>query len=254
MSDAAPDTITLTEHHYTDIRSTSADVLVKVSENSLGARSSQRVAALRGRLAERGLAEGEVMLQGVDLTPWAWIAIPFIFIAPIAAAIGMGSLRPALIAGGATVLLYVVLRAAKLGTVTATLKVHCAGATIVSVVIDEALSFGAEVASIGWRYDMEEASRADWAAKCVEHANARAARLAATLGVRIHGVHVYSEEQVQPQATYTAPVTVRAEVPAASRARLGKVSESLGESPSSTERAGVRVTIAYRVGDQDARP
>ena len=253
MSDAAPDTITLTEHHFTDIRSTSADVLVKVSETSLGARSSQRFAALRERLAERGFAEGEVMLQGIDLTPWAWIAIPFIFIAPIAIVIGMGALQPGLVAGGAFVFLYLVLRAAKLGTVTATLKVHCAGAARVSVVIDEALSFGAEVASIGWRYDIEETSQGDWAVKCVERANARAARLAAVLGVRILGVHEYQEDQVLPQTAYTVPAAAQMEVASRRKARLGRVSESLGESPSNTERAGLRVTIAYRVGDQAAR-
>jgi hypothetical protein len=253
MSDAAADTITLTEHHYTDIRSTSADVLVKVSETSLGARSSLRVAGLRGRLAERGFAEGEVMLQGVDLTPWAWIAIPFIFIVPIAIVIGGGALQPGLVAGGTFVFLYLLLRAAKLGSVTATLKVHCAGAARVSIVIDEALSFGAEVASIGWRYDIEETSQVDWAVKCVERANGRAARLAAALGVGVLGVHEYHEEQVLPQTAYTAPAAAQMAVASHRKARLGHVSESLGESPSNSDRAGLRVTIAYRVGDQAAR-
>jgi uncharacterized protein YggE len=193
------------------------------------------------------------MLQSVDLSPWAWIAIPFIFIAPIAIVVGRGTLQPGLVAGGAFVFLYLVLRAAKLGSVTATLKIHCAGAARVSVVIDEALSFGAEVTSIGWRYDIEETSQADWAVKCVERANARASRLAAALGIGVLGVHEYHEEQVLPQTAYTAPAAAQMEVAARRKARMGAISESVGQAPSSTERAGMRVTIAYRVGDQEGR-
>jgi Protein of unknown function (DUF541) len=253
MSDA-PDTITLTEHHYDDIRSTGADMLVKVSERSLAARSSQRVAALRARLAELGFAEHEVMLEGVDHTPWAWIVIPFIFIAPVATLFGMGALRPALIAGGALFLLYLVLRAAKVGTVSATLKVHCASAGHVGVVIDEALSSGAEVASLGWRYDVDEPSQADRALKCVERANARAARLAEALDVRILGVHALHEERVLPQATYATLAVASMSTGPAHRAKMGSVSESLGEAPSSAQRAGLRLTIAYRVGGYPVPP
>jgi uncharacterized protein YggE len=122
----------------------------------------------------------------------------------------------------------------------------------VGVAVDEALSSGAEVASIGWRYEVGEAARADWAVACVERANARAARLAAALTVRILGVHAYQEDHVLPQGAYAAPADAKVEV-AASRARMSSIAASLGDAVSNTERAGLRVTIAYRVGDRDAR-
>src|SRR6185437_15500352 len=103
------------------------------SERALGARSSQRVAALRARLVARGFAEGDVLLEGVDHTAWAWIAIPFAFLAPIATWLRTDAISSALAAGGAFVLLYFVLRAAKLGTIAATLKVRCADAARVGV-------------------------------------------------------------------------------------------------------------------------
>jgi hypothetical protein len=248
MPDAAPDTITITEQHYEDIRSAAADVLVKVSETSLGARSSQRVAVLRDRLSARGFAEGDLALQDLDHTPWSWFAIPLLFIVPIAAAFGTREPRPGLVAFAVALLFFLALRAAKLGTLGATLKVHCAAASRVGVVVDEALSFGAEVASITWRYDVGEATRGDWAVACVERANARAARLAAALGVRVSGVHAYGEEHVQPAATYTALPAEVAE-PAKRRAKFDAASASLGPAPSNTERAGMRVTVTYRVGD-----
>jgi hypothetical protein len=58
---------------------------------------------------------------------------------------------------------------------------------------------------------------------------------------------------VLPQRAYVAPADANVKV-AASRARMGSVSESLGDAPSNRERAVLRVTIAYRVGDRDARP
>jgi hypothetical protein len=251
MCDATPDTITLHEQHYEDVRSTGADVLIKVSETSVGGRSSQRVAALRERLAARGIAAGEILLEAVDLTPWAWIAIPFVFIAPVVTLVGTGSLRAGLVAGAAFVVAYLALRAAKLGTVTATLKVRCPEAERVGVVIDAACSFGAEIAAVSWRYDLRDALPADWMVACVERANARAARMAAALGVRILGVHTLQEEQTLPRAAYSAPGALKVEV-ARSKGRLGSVSESLGAAPANTERAGSRVTIVYRVGDYRA--
>jgi hypothetical protein len=250
MPDAAPDTITITEHHYEDVRSAAADVLVKVTETSLGARSSQRLTALRERLSARGFAEGDLGLENLDHTPWSWFAIPLLFITPIAAAIGAGELRPGLVAFGAALLLYLTLRTAKLGTLGTTLKVNCAAASRVGIVVDEALSFGAEVASIHWRYDVGEAARGDWAVTCVERANARAARLAAALGVRVSGVHAYGEEHVQPAATYVGPAFLAAK-PAA-RAKFDAASASIGPAPANTERAGMRVIVTYRVADYRA--
>ncbi len=254
MSDAAPDTLTVTEHFYDDLRSTGADVRIKVSERSLGARSSQRVAALRARLVARGFAEGEVMLEDIDHTPWAWIAIPFAFVAPIPTWIRTEAILPALAAAGAFVLLYLVLRAAKLGSVTATLKVRCADTARAGVAIDEALSSGAELGPIGWRYDVPATSAGDWAELCAARASARATRLAEALGVRIVGVHAVHEEHTLPQTSYTVPLApVMAAPPSKARLGGGALSESLGAAPSTTQRAGLRLTVAYRVGAYQAR-
>jgi hypothetical protein len=255
MTDTAVlDTVTITAHHFEEIRSTGADVLISVSERSVGSRSSGRVAALRGQLVERGFSDSDLMLQGVDRTGWAWIPIALGIVVSIAALLATGTLRAALAAGGGFVVLGMVLAALKVGTISALLKVRAGNAEQVSRLLDTVLACSsAEVRSITWRYEVDPASQGDWAARAVERASLRAARIAEALGVRILGVHTFREEYVLPQAQATgaapaeAAASMRSKTRSTARMQMS-VGESLGAAPSSTERSGVTVHIDYRVG------
>lgn len=255
MTDAAVlATITIAAQHFEEIRSTGADVLISMSERTLGSQSSGRVAALRAKLVERGFRESDLMLQGVDRAGWAWIPVVLGIAVSIAALLATGTLRTALVAGGGFVILGLAFAALKVGTLSALLKVRAGNAEQVSRLLDTVLADGgAEVRSITWRYEVDPASQGDWAARAVAQASVRAARIAEALGVRILGVHTFREEYMLPkeQTTLAAPMESAASMPAKRRssARMQmSVGESLGAAPSSTERSGVTVYIDYRVG------
>ncbi|MFT3773346.1 MAG: SIMPL domain-containing protein [Minicystis sp.] len=252
MSHASiPDTITVTEQHFEEIRSTGADVRLTASESGLGKGSSGRIAALRKMLGEKGFAEDDIMLHGVDRTPWGWIAIPLGIAVSFGVLFALG-LNAALLSAGIFVLVYMLLAALELGTVTATYQVRCADAERVSRLLEALFDFGADVQSITWRYDIVPAVRSEWTARAIERAKGRADRIAAALGVRILGVHAFDEEHRAPQVTAPPPVVMAVK---SERARAGKamsVGESLGAAPSNAERAGVVVNVRYRVGPIEA--
>ncbi|APR83406.1 Hypothetical protein A7982_08755 [Minicystis rosea] len=250
MNPSEPDTITITEEHFEDIRSAGADVRLSASESGFGAASSGRIAAVRGLLGEHGFPEQDISLQGIDHTPWAWIVIPVGMLASFIVLGAFGARSTAGVVFGFA-LLYAIVAAAKLGTVSATLQVRCGNAERVSRLIDVALSAGVDVQATVWRYDIAPPDRSAWTRQAIARARARADEIAAALGVRILGVHAFHEEHVTPRPSYPAlavPPVRKAE----SKARLSKtVGESLGDA-SGVDRAGVTVTVRYRVSAGEA--
>jgi hypothetical protein len=251
MSEQAtvPDTITISEQHFEDMRSAGADLLVRVGEQSVGGRLPRRTAALRRALEGRGLTEQDVMLQGIERTSWAWIAIVLGLLVPTALFFVMGWLQ-AVIALGAFVALYLGIAGVRLAMVEVTLKIRCPDAAAVNLALVEVDAHrGAEVLSIVWRYDVEPASRADWALQCIERANERSVKVASALGARITGVHAYHEAYVLPATSYPAAAPADAVASKAKVSSRMSVSSggSFGASAASTERAGVEVTIQYRI-------
>jgi len=245
--DTHVDTLTVTEEHHEQVRSAGADVRLRVCERSLGNATSGRMAALRARLLATGLDEGAVMLEELSRDAWAWVAVALGVPVSIAVALLTRELALAAAVGGAFVALYAVLAGLKVGTVSATLTVRCPDAQRVSQALDAALALGhVEPQGILWRYEVDEASRRDWTARAVGRAHRRAAHLASSLGVRLVALHSLHETPTSPQEAQAAPLAGPPPVARCSKRRV-TVTESVEPLASNTERAGVTVTVVFRV-------
>jgi hypothetical protein len=117
-----------------------------------------------------------------------------------------------------------------------------------------------------WRYEIDAAELGDWAVRCIERANARAATVAEALGVQVVGVYSYEEWHELPRRNYSAaPDAAMAEdakapVAAARKSSLASLEPASVPlaAPTGSERGGAHVTVRYRVAGyaprEPARP
>jgi hypothetical protein len=243
MDDDTVDTLTVTEEHSHNVRSEGADVVIAVSEWSLGTRSSRGVARLRRALVDQGFAPADISLTNVEHAPLAWVAVVVGLVASFLLAVVRQPV-PAILAAGGGVLVWPVLGALQLGTVTATLTVRCNESARIGPLLDRVLaSRNAELRSITHRFNPSTDVVENGAPSAVQRANDRAQRIAAALGVEIVSVHRYQETRAEPGSVAPYGTVVPGIAP---RRRAGSVAESLGP-VSRTGLAGVRVTITYRI-------
>lgn len=110
----------------------------------------------------------------------------------------------------------------------------------------------ARLALIEWGYPDNDALKDQWLDECITRANVKAARIAAGLGVRLLGVHTFSEKYQDgetPNRTTVAPEG------ALLRARAARVSpEELGLEISHTKTVHVSVEIEYLVSVYEPAP
>ena len=252
MNDDPIDTITVTEEHFEDIRSEGADVAIAVWEWSFGSRSTGGIAHLREALVAQGLTAADISLVNVERMQWAWVLMVVGMAASFALMVARQPLAAiAALVGG--VLLWATLRVSRAGTVTATFKVRCTDDGRVGPLLERVFGTrNAELRSITHRYNANPGLAKEGATSAIQRANARAQAIASALGVTIVGVHRYDEERMEPPSgeRHGAPPPAMA----VRRRGTGSLAESLGP-VSGTERAGVRVTVTYRItGSTQANP
>jgi len=241
---SAPAGITVTERQLAEVRSSGADVFVSISERRAGAATSGRIAELRRALQKRGVADADVMLEGIEKSSWAWIPIPFA-IACGFAALFSHDLRPhALKAAAGLVILSLILAFARLGSMSARLKIRGATAERVNAILDTIFAFsGADIQSIAWRYETDAEAREAWTAEAVARARRRAERIASELGVQIIGVQALHEDCEPPPRGEGLPPPI----PVARKRSGAGVAESIGPAPSNTTQVLLTVSIQYCV-------
>lgn len=137
----------------------------------------------------------------------------------------------------------------KSSTASYRLKIRCADleklADILGVVTSQK---NAALSSLGWLYPDDDARRAVWLDDCLRRANARAARIAAGLGVQIVGVHRFSESYHDEEDG--SVLTLGADF--GSRRSVAMTSEDLGLEVSHVKRVQLYVSVDFRVSGYDA--
>jgi hypothetical protein len=241
---SAPAVITVTERQLAEVRSTGADVFVSISERRAGAATSGRIVELRRALQKRGVTDADVMLEGIEKSSWAWIPIPFAIACGFAALFSDDLRSHALKAAAGLVILSLLLAFARLGSMSARLKVRGANAERVNAILDTLFAFsGADIQSIAWRYETDAEAREAWTAEAVARARRRAERIATELGVQIIGVQALHEDCEPPPRGEGAPPPI----PVARKQRSAGVAESIGPAPSNTTQVLLTVSIQYCV-------
>jgi uncharacterized protein YggE len=100
----------------------------------------------------------------------------------------------------------------------------------------------AKLEDIEWRYPDSHARRIEWLEAAIRRANSKAVAAAGTLGARITGVHKLTEQRLDVEEAPAPPGGV-AYLTMSRRAEP----VDLGFSLNHQKRAGVRVTIEYRI-------
>jgi len=100
----------------------------------------------------------------------------------------------------------------------------------------------ASLDSLAWVYGREQEVKDGLADECIAACNEKAARFAAGLGVRLLGVHSFSERR-------SAPLTRAYDVPEAKGPTRGRISkEDFGFDLSNSRKIEVAIEVEYRVG------
>ena len=212
----SPDTVQVSVRQTKDVSADAADLSVTVRGASLltgqmALHKAREVAALVADLAGVGVEQDSVYLEGVH------------------ADTATGTLVKA---SGASY----------------RLRVHVAPleklADVLGVITSQK---NAALNGIAWRYPEDAAEREAWLAACIAEANAKAARIAAALGVRLLGVRLFTENYHDPEAYRADTIGISN---AMRRARVSP--EELGLEVSHTTTAMLQVDVQYRVSGFDA--
>jgi len=106
---------------------------------------------------------------------------------------------------------------------------------------------------IEWGYPDDDALKDQWLGECIARANARAARVASGLSVRLLGVHAFSEKYLDGEKPNRTAVAEEGMVMA--RAMRSRVSpEELGLEISHTKVVHVSVEVEYLVSGYEPAP
>jgi len=214
MADVKPNTLRVQETRREEVAADRADLHVTIEGASLvtgqqALHKAREVATLVQALTEYGLSQSDVYLQGVSADTAAGL---------------LGS---------------------KASTARYRLRVHCARletlADLIGIVTSQK---NATLNLLTWGYPDDDEDRRDgWLRACVARANAKAALIADALGVRLLGVHSFSEKYGDGETP------LRAAAPAGmERSRMARVSaEELGLEVSHTKTLTVSVDVEYLV-------
>jgi hypothetical protein len=252
------DTITITEHHLEDLGATGADLRCTCSTSR---RSSTPPAVLEvhGALVQAGFADDCLTVQHVTHTSDSGGCLTVIVIGAILAAVAaiatnLGDLCITLPIIGAAAAAIALVAWLALRSTQCHFSVRCADADAVKTALDLLGRAGKGIAvyRTDWRYEVDSAALGDWALRCIEHANARAERVAAALGVRIVGVHAYEESHELPRRCTTPGLDhelLEAKSAAAPRCSRRSAVQPAAFAPAhaDSERGGAHVTVRYRV-------
>jgi hypothetical protein len=256
-----PDTITITEYHFLDVKSKGADVECTVTVHFDRQPLPAVVAQIRNSLKGIGLDETALSVSNLRRDNELFGCTTTVVVLGLLGALyatGQNALDPfrgftplAMIGIIVIAFAWTFLR----GT-TCTFKIRCSADDAVGRVHKLLGDHYKKVTvlSTSWRYEVPSEELAAWSVKCIERANARAQVAAKALGVQIVGVFSYEEHHELPQRHYTPPVDGAPAM--ARRARKGGMetfeAESTSVVPSGESRAGASVRVQYRVANYTA--
>jgi uncharacterized protein YggE len=110
---------------------------------------------------------------------------------------------------------------------------------------------GLDLDRIQWRYDVTPKARATLIEECIRRANERAALVARGLGVKLLGVHAYSEVHEDPRGTQANAFSPTL----AARTRYTGAPGTASHGPmAGSEMTRTTITVQYRVGEYEPRP
>lgn len=222
MPTEKPNTIKISEARRHEIPADRADLHVTVEGASLftggeALKKAREVAQLVRELTDFGLPATDIYLQGV-------------------------------FADTATGLL------GKTSLARYKLRLHCADLTqladLLGIVTGQK---NARLNVIEWGYPDDDGLRDQWLGECITRANAKAALIAQGLGVRLLGVHVFSEKYLDGENPNRTAVAEEGMLMA--RSRTARVSgEELGLEISHTKTVHISVEIEYLVSTYEPAP
>ena len=132
------------------------------------------------------------------------------------------------------------------------LRIHCADlsqlADIIGII---AAQKNAALNTIEWGYPDDDAQHDAWLLACIARVNEKAAQIAAALGVRLLGIHAFSETLQDPEAKHPR-VAPRGAEPAMAMMRQRMTGEDLGLEVSHTKTLFVTVTVEYLVSGYES--
>lgn len=219
------DTITVVVVHEEQIAADRADLFVTITGASLvtgsaAVNKAREVRQLVADLAAVGVTDADVHLQSV------------------VAAQATGSVL------------------GKSSSATYHLKIHCARLdTLADVLGAITAQKNTTLRSLAWGYPDDREARAAWLDACIEQANEKARRIAAGLGVRLLGVHRFSETFADEEAARRGRGGEDLEMAAFARRQVAApprvTSEELGLEVSHSKRVELRVEVAYYISRFD---
>lgn len=213
-----PSTIKVTETRRYEVPADRADLHVTIEGTSLvtgdqALHKAREVAQLVHALTEYGLPADAVFLQGVYADKFTGVL------------------------GKASQARY-------------RLRVHCADLkTLGDLLGIVTAQKGATMNAIEWGYPHGDAQKDEWLLECVGRANQKAARIADALGVRVLGVHSFSEQNDDNGRPHRTAAPDGAMMERRSRAMTG---EDLGMEISHTKMVQVSVEVEYLISAREA--
>lgn len=214
MGETKDDTFRVQATHRAEVAADKADLRVTITGSSLvtGAQALQKareVAQLVKALTEFGVPEADIFLEDVT----------------------------AHVAGGSLL---------KSSQATYRLRVHCAKLEMLADILGILTSQkNADLQSLQWGYPDDEAAQDEWLRLCIARANQKAALIAETLGVKLLGVHAFSERVANPEGLLPPPAASMMLRTSAERPRV--TAEELGLDVSHVKKVEVQVDVEYRI-------
>lgn len=135
------------------------------------------------------------------------------------------------------------------------LRVRCADLTTLGDLLGIVTAQkSATLNSIEWGYPYGDTQRDEWLVECVARANAKAARIAEALGVRVLGVHAFSEEYADEETRRLGGSRrARDDEGAFMRRSMNLAGKDLGMEVSHVQDVEVSVEVEYLVSAREAQ-
>lgn len=255
-----PDTITIDEYHYLDIKSEGADIECRVSERVGKGPIPGILSRVKASLREAGFAEDVLSVRNLRKDNETFGCVTTVAVIAVIAGTALAHSEKMDVASTLAGLTICAAVAVGLAWVFArrtecTFKIRCKDSESVGRTHKLLSSFQPiTILSTEWRYEVQSEALSDWADKCIRRANVRAQRVAKALGVQIVGIFSYEEKHELPKRHYT-PENAPLEAAAPRRASYAKVAQTppppdlQALDVGGDSRAGAHVSIRYRVAN-----
>ena len=209
--DLHPDVLIIIADHYEDLSADRAELIVTVQGSSL----------VTGRAA---LSKAKEVARLVDELEHAGIAADDISLEDVQAEVSSGILG-------------------KSSSATYRLRVRCKNLDLLPEALGAVTAAkNAKLEDIEWRYPDSHSRQIGWLEAAIRRANSKGVAAAGALGARITGVHKLTEQRLDVEAAPAPPGGVAYLTMSRRAERV-----DLGFSLNHQKRAGVRVTIEYRI-------